>query len=182
MSNVFTRTILLVVVWFGRLGGRANHPSQTVMKSLLGEFESESELHEKVIVKVKGQLINFIVDTGSSSMIMTKQAYLELINNNNEMCLTETKVKLTPYGSNESLKLLGKFKTLIEYEDKQIDETIYVIDTSEKQRKCSLSSKNAAESLGIITFNIDRQTVVTVEQNEKQISLKLQNILTEYDD
>ena len=145
-------------------------------------YESESELHEKVIVKVKGQPINFIVDTGSSSMIMTKQAYLELIKNNNEICLTETKVKLTPYGSNESLKLLGKFKTLIEYEDKQIDETIYVVDTPEKQRKCSLLSKKAAESLGIITFNIDRQTVMTVEQNEKQISPKLQNILTEYDD
>ena len=80
-------------------------------------YESESELHEKVIVKVKGQPINFIVDTGSSSMIVTKQAYLELIKNNNEICLTETKVKLTPYGSNESLKLLGKFKTLIEYEE-----------------------------------------------------------------
>ena len=52
-------------------------------------YESESELHEKVIVKVKGQPINFIVDTGSSSMIMTKQAYLELIKNNNEICLTE---------------------------------------------------------------------------------------------
>ena len=115
-------------------------------------------------------------------MIMTKQAYLELIKNNNEMCLTETKVKLTPYGSNESLKLLGKFKTLIEYEDKQIDETTYVVDTPEKQRKCSLLSKKAAESLGIITFNIGRQTVMTVEQNEKQISPKLQNILTEYDD
>ena len=95
---------------------------------------------------------------------------------NNEICLTETKVKLTSYRSNESLKLLGKFKTLIEYEDKQIDETIYVVDTPEKQRKCSLLSKRAAESLGIIiTFNIDRQTVMTVEQNEKQISPKLQN-------
>ena len=136
-----------------------------------------------VIVKVKGQPINFIVDTGSRSMIMTKQAYLELIKNNNEICLIETKVKLTSYGSNESLKLLGKFKTLIEYEDKQIDETIYVVDTPEKQRRCSLLSKRAVESLGIIiTFNIDRQTVMTVEQNEKQISPKLQNILTEYDD
>ena len=64
----------------------------------------------------------------------------------------------------------------------QIDETIYVVDTPGKQRKCSLLSKKAAESLGIITFNIDRQTVMTVEQNEKQISPKLQNILTEYDD
>ena len=104
-------------------------------------------------------------------MIMTKQAYLELIKNN-EICLTKTKVKLTPYGSNESLKLLGKFKTLIEYEDKQIDETIYVADTPEKQRKCSLLSKKAAERVDIMTFNIDRQTVMTVEQNEKQISPK----------
>ena len=79
----------------------------------------------------------------------------------------ETKVKLTPYRSNESLKLLEKFKTLIEYEDKQIDETIYIVDMPEKQRKSSLLSKKAAESLGIITFNIDRQTVMIVENKSE---------------
>ena len=145
-------------------------------------YESNSELHEKIIVKVKGQPINFIVDTGSSSMIMTRQAYLELIKNKRGIDLTKTNIKLMPYGSEESLKLLGKFKTIIEYEGKQTEETIYVVDTPEKQRKCSLLSKRAAERLGIITFNINRERVLAVAREGTQISPKLRDVLAEYDD
>ena len=75
------------------------------------ESESEDEfvgqinkfgtgIHERVIVNVKGRPINFIVDTGSSSVIMTKQAYLELIKENEDISHGKTKVKLMPYGSN----------------------------------------------------------------------------------
>ena len=157
------------------------------------ESESEDEfigqinkfgtgMHERVIVKVRGRPINFIVDTGSSSVIMTKQAYLELIKENEEISLGKTKVKLMPYGSNNALKLMGKFKAMIEYEDKQIEETIYVVDTPEKQKKCSLLSKRAAERLGIITFNTNRERVLCIGQEETDVSPKLKKILAEYED
>lgn len=87
--------------------------------------------HEGVIVKINGQSINFIIDTGSSRMIMTKQENLKL-NQNKENSLKNTDVKLTLYGSSDTLKVVGKFKATTEYQDKQVEETIYVVDTPEQ--------------------------------------------------
>ena len=63
--------------------------------------------HERVIVKINGQSVNFVIDTGSSSMIITKQEYLKL-NKNEENSLKHTNIKLTPYGSSDTLKVIGK--------------------------------------------------------------------------
>ena len=73
-------------------------------------------------------------------MIIIKQEYLTL-NKNEENSLKNTDVKLTPYGSGDTLKVIGKFKDIIEYQDKQIRETIYVVNVPERQKKCSLLSK-----------------------------------------
>ena len=43
-------------------------------------------------------------------------------------------------------------------------------------------SKRAAERLGIITFNINRERVLAVAREGTQISPKLQDVLAEYDD
>ena len=109
----------------------------------------------EVIAKINGQSVNFVIDTGSSGMIITKQEYLKL-NKNKENSLKNTDVSLTPYGSSDTLKVIGKFKAIIEYQDKQIRETIYVVNTPERQKECSLLSKTVAESLGIITSNINK--------------------------
>ena len=114
-------------------------------------YELHNGMHERVTINIEGKPINFIVDTGSSSVIMTKQTYLEF-NKDQEISLSNTDVKLTPYGSDNALKVMGKFKAMMQYNDKQIHETVYVVDTPERQMKCSLLSKRAAEKLGILTL------------------------------
>jgi hypothetical protein len=75
---------------------------------------------------------------------MTKQTYLEF-SKDKKISLSNTDVKLTPYGSDSALKLMGKFKAMMHYNDQQIHETVYVVDTPVRQKNCSLLSKSAAE-------------------------------------
>ena len=80
-------------------------------------YEIDSRTHERVIVKVAEKPVDFVIDTGSSSVIMTKQTYLHF-NKNQDISLNRTGVKLTPpYGSDNPLNLLGKFRAKIEYND-----------------------------------------------------------------
>ncbi len=144
-------------------------------------YELHNGMRERVTINIEGKPINFIVDTGSSSVIMTKQTYLEF-NKDQEISLSNTDVKLTPYGSDNALKVMGKFKAMMQYNDKQIHETVYVVDTPERQTNCSLLSKRAAEKLGILTFNIANRTVYSVGQTKKGLSPKLQESLLEYED
>jgi hypothetical protein len=110
---------------------------------------------------------------------MTKQTYLDF-NKNQDISLNRTGVKLTPYGSDNPLNLLGKFRAKIEYNDRQIEEIVYVVDTPEGQKRCSLLSKSAAEKLGIITFHIAERAVYGIAQTKKGLSPKLQEVLEEY--
>ena len=86
-------------------------------------YEVDSGMHERVIVKIEGKPVKFIVDTGFSSMIMTKQTYLDF-NKNENISLNSTDVKRIPYDSDKALTLMGKFRAKIEYNDKQIEETV----------------------------------------------------------
>lgn len=63
-------------------------------------YEVHSGMHERVIVEMEGKPINFIVDTGSSSMIMTKETYLDF-NKNANFSLNSTDIKPTPYASDK---------------------------------------------------------------------------------
>jgi predicted aspartyl protease len=65
-------------------------------------YEIDSRTHERVIVKDEEKPVDFIVDTGSSSVIITKQTYLDF-NKNQDISLNRTGVKLTPYGSDNPL-------------------------------------------------------------------------------
>ena len=112
---------------------------------------------------------------------MTKQTYLEF-NKDQEIWLSNTDVKLTPYGSDNALKVMGKFKVMMQYNDKQIHETVYVVHTPERRKKCSLLGKRAAEKLGILTLNIANRTVYRLGQTKKGLSPKLQEALLEYED
>jgi hypothetical protein len=76
-------------------------------------YETDSRTHERVIVKVEEKPVDFISDTGSSSMIMNKQTYLDF-KKNQDIPLNKTGIKLTPYGSDNPLHLLGKFRAKIE--------------------------------------------------------------------
>lgn len=57
---------------------------------------------------------------------------------------------------------------LTRYNDKQIEGTVYVVDTPDRQKKCPLLSKSAAEKLGIITFNIVDRAVYGIAQTKKR--------------
>ena len=83
-------------------------------------YEIDSRTHERVIVKVEEKPVDFISDTGSSSMIMTEQTYLDF-NKNQDISLNKTGIKHTPYGSDNPLNQLGKFRAKIEYNDRQIE-------------------------------------------------------------
>ena len=77
---------------------------------------------------------------------------------------------------------MGKFRAKIEYNDRQIEEIVYVVDTPEGQKRCSLLSKSVAEKQGIITFHIAERAVYGIAKTRKGLSPKLQEVLEEYED
>ena len=83
---------------------------------------------DRITIGVNDTSVNFIIDTGSTAMIMTIQQFIEY---EKKCCvqLFQSNTKLVPYGSEQPLEIVGKFEVQLAYQGKTVRETIYVVNT-----------------------------------------------------
>ena len=111
---------------------------------------------DRITIGVNDKSVNFIIDTGSTAMIiMTIQQFIEY---EKKCCvpLFQSNAKLVPYGSEQPLEIVGKFEAQLEYQGKTVRETIYVVNTPKHQSANSLLSRKVATELGIVTLNVQQ--------------------------
>ena len=88
-------------------------------------------------------------------MIMTIQQFIEY---EKKCCvqLFQSNAKLVPYGSEQSLDIVGKFEVQLEHQGKPVRETVYIVNTPKHQSANSLLSRIVAIELGIVTLNVQQ--------------------------
>ena len=116
----------------------------------------------KVAAFVKETPFQAIVDTGCIIDLIDSQTFNRIKRKWPDLCLKPTKTRAFPYNCEKPIKLLGKFETAVENNNKITVTTIYV---AAGKSGCLLKSKTA-EELGFITVHVnkidtDHQTVAT---------------------
>ena len=102
---------------------------------------------DTVEVLVGGKPIRMVLDTGSKKNIIDEGTFRTLPSGITRS-LSETSVKLYPYGSKVPLKVLGKFSATISVDGKTQSTVMYVVPGS-----CgNLLSRQSAIDLGIVTI------------------------------
>ena len=102
-----------------------------------------------VKVKIAGQLVSMMVDTGASINVLDQNTFEKL----KEVELKPTKVKAYPFNSKKPVEFRGKFETLIESKSRYCVATFYVMH--EEGTGCLLSG-NTAQELGVVQFNLNK--------------------------
>ena len=102
-----------------------------------------------VKVKIAGQLVSMMVDTGASINVLDQNTFEKL----KEVELKPTKVKAYPFNSKKPVEFRGKFETLIESKSRYCVATFYVMH--EEDTGCLLSG-NTAQELGVAQFNLNK--------------------------
>ena len=102
-----------------------------------------------VKVKIAGQLVSMMVDTGASINVLDQNTFEKL----KEVELKPTKVKAYPFNSKKPVEFRGKFETLIESKSRYCVATFYVMH--EEDTGCLLSG-NTAQELGVVQFNLNK--------------------------
>ncbi|MEL6802271.1 MAG: RNase H-like domain-containing protein, partial [Bacteroidota bacterium] len=121
----------------------------------LGEVRCIGSVVEKAcLVRIgsKEGAIEFNPDTGADVTIVDHSVYAQL---HPLPQLSETKIRLMPYGASKPLRILGCYKTELSVGCKTTKETIYV--SHDHNRGVSLLSRPASVALGLITFNFPAQ-------------------------
>ena len=85
--------------------------------------------------------MKIMADSGASVNVLDEKDYQALTKRRE---LQTTKVKMHPYKSNKSLKVLGKFKTVLKFNTKCKEDKLYVVQGS----GCSLLSWKTSQELG----------------------------------
>ena len=140
---------------------------------------------DRITIGVNDKSVNFIIDTGSTAMIMTIQQFIEY---EKKCCvqLFQSNAKLVPYGSEQPLEIVGKFEAQLEYQGKTVRETIYVVNTPKHQSANSLLSRKVATELGIVTLNVRQieedkfAKELLMFENVKNLPQNLKSILVKY--
>ena len=102
-----------------------------------------------VKVKIAGQLVSMMVDTGASINVLDQNTFEKL----KEVELKTTKVKAYPFNSKKPVEFRGKFETLIESKSRYCVATFYVMH--EEDTGCLLSG-NTAQELGVVQLNLNK--------------------------
>ena len=107
--------------------------------------------HTYVTIKIEGQSIQMIADSGSTVNIIDNNTYLQL-NSKINLPLQNSKTRIFPYGSTEPLPLKGFFNARVTYKESSCITKFFVINNSTSG--CLLSKSSLIE-LNILTFNGD---------------------------
>ena len=99
-------------------------------------------------VKIGGQSISLMVDTGASINVLDRNTFEKL----RAVKLHPTKIKAYPFTSKQPVEFKGKFETMVESKSKYCITTFYVMH--EKDIGCLLSGSTAQE-LGVVKFNLN---------------------------
>ena len=97
---------------------------------------------------INNQKVTFTVDTGSTINIIDENTFNTLGHIN----LKKTNIKAYPFNSTESVKMKGKFQTLVESRKRITVATIYV---TEQDGGCLLGNHTAQE-LGLISLHLNK--------------------------
>ena len=142
-------------VW--RLLDNKDQPSDSDSEE--SEVESictlKTSKQDRITIGVNDKSVRFIIDTGSTAMIVTIQQFTGY---EKKCCvqLFQSNAKLAPYDSEQPLEIAEKFKAQLEYQGKTVRETIYVVNTPKHQSASSLLSRKVAIELGIVTPNVQQ--------------------------
>ena len=110
-------------------------------------------------ISVNGQMINFLIDTGSSINVISNRIYMQKLTS---VVLQKTNIKAMPFNSKTPVHLKGKFLATLETKRKINVATIYV---TADDGGCLLSSKTAQE-LGLVSLNLNTIQVSTMQNSQ----------------
>ena len=115
----------------------------------------------------KQMKVEFLIDTGVYRTLLTEEHWKQLqpeVRDRTSM-LRESKVRLVPYGTSGTLKLLGRFRCQLKAKaGAQITTTAYVI----KGAKESLLGLRDGEALGIMKIQPEGKTVRQLNMTVKE--------------
>ena len=102
-------------------------------------------------VKVDGAEIVWQPDTGTKKNLMTATHFNDYKQKQNEPIeLKPSKACLYPYGSEEKLTILGKFRAKFKAGERELKDVVYV---TEEESDHPLISEDTAIGLGLVTYN-----------------------------
>ena len=103
--------------------------------------------------------MTIMADSGASVNVLDEKDYQAL---SKRPELQTTKVKIHPYMSNKSLKVLGKFKTVLKFNTKCVEDKLYVVQGSGG----SLLSWKTSQELGLLkaVHNVNDDSSPTTEK------------------
>ena len=107
--------------------------------------------------------MTIMADSGASVNVLDEKDYQAL---SKRPELQTTKVKIHPYKSNKSLKVLGKFKTVLKFNTKCVEDKLYVVQGSGG----SLLSWKTSQELGFLkaVHNVNDDSSPTTEKLIKE--------------
>ena len=107
--------------------------------------------------------MTIMADSGASVNVLDEKDYQAL---SKRPELQTTKVKIHPYKSNKSLKVLGKFKTVLKFNTKCVEDKLYVVQGSGG----SLLSWKTSQELGLLkaVHNVNDDSSPTTEKLIKE--------------
>ena len=107
---------------------------------------TKSGAYPTATITIGKENIDFVLDTGATVNLIEESDYLRL----KEVVLKKTSTKIFPYDSQVSLKILGKFETVIETHERVTCAEFYVVRKNTKAGGSLICYKTAHE-LGLIT-------------------------------
>ena len=107
--------------------------------------------------------MSIMADSGAGVNILDEKDYLAL---SSKLDLKKTEVKIHLYESNQSLNVLGKFKTTLKFKSKCVEDKVYVVLGSGG----SLLSWKVSQELGLLNAvnNVNDNTSPRIEQLVKK--------------
>ena len=105
-----------------------------------------SGVYPTATITIGKENINFVLDTGATVNLIEESDYLRL----KDVKLKKASTKIFPYDSQVRLKILGKFETVVETNEKLICAEFYVVKKNTKAGGSLIYYKTAHE-LGLIT-------------------------------
>lgn len=137
---------------------------QPVNSTKEGSTDAQNKL-PKTTVKFGTIEIRMLIDSGASVNIIDKTAYHILSRKIPSINLQPSKVKLTPYGCDTPIEVMGQFQTAVESKHKITNGTFYVVNKASG----SLLSYETARELELI--RVEDVNSVQSKQTTKQQDL-----------
>ena len=113
-------------------------------------------------VSIQGNVIKVMIDSGARVNLLDETAYQQL----KKPTLSFTGAQIHPYGCEDPLPILGKFTSIVTYQDSESIGTFYVV----KGQHGSLLSYETATALGLLQVQVN-----TLEKNNTMSRDALKN-------